>query len=127
MISYDMQCQCGHVFESWFKDSGECDRLIKTGLLECPNCGGNQITKALMTPGIPKKGATQEVAHEQALRDWFQENYENVGENFAEEAKAMHYGEADERGIYGTVTPEESEELRDEGVDFVEIHTKKVN
>lgn len=127
MIVFDLRCNKGHVFEAWFPDSRTFDRQAKKGQVVCPVCGDTQVEKALMAPNIStgrKKDAEQEKAQAakviQALsevRRQVEENCDYVGPQFAEEARKIHYGETEERGIYGEATKEESKELADEGIE----------
>jgi len=149
MILYQLQCADGHQFEAWFRDSATYDTQAKAGDIECPMCGGHKISKALMTPNVPRKGAdtraaarveavqdaqqtrlskaaearATEVARQilravEKIRDHVETNYDYVGDKFADEARAIRYGDSEERGIYGEATEEESEELAEEGIEF---------
>lgn len=146
MILYDLTCAKDHTFESWFKNSGAADRLIKAGTIACPACGSTKVHKAPMAPRIAKSGdesATQkalvaqrpdpELAEamakaEQAMaeaRAVIEKNFENVGERFPEEARRIHYGEAPGRAIYGDATRAETEALREEGIEVHAIPWKR--
>ncbi len=127
MIVFDLRCDQEHVFEAWFPDSKTFERQAKKGQVTCPVCGDTKVEKALMAPNIStgrKKDAEKEKAQAakvmQALsevRRQVEENCDYVGPQFAEEARKIHYGETDERGIYGEATKEESKELADEGIE----------
>lgn len=127
MIVFDLRCDQAHVFEAWFPDSKTFERQAKKGQVTCPVCGDTKVEKALMAPNIStgrKKDAEKEKAQAakvmQALsevRRQVEENCDYVGPQFAEEARKIHYGETDERGIYGEATKEESKELADEGIE----------
>lgn len=127
MIVFDLRCGKEHVFEAWFPDSKTFERQAKKGQVTCPVCGDTRVEKALMAPNIStgrKKDAEKEKAQAakvmQALsevRRQVEENCDYVGPQFAEEARKIHYGETDERGIYGEATKEESKELADEGIE----------
>ncbi len=135
MISYDLKCSKGHVFEAWFPDSGAYEILCRGGKAACPVCGDAKVEKALMTPNVARGGASagenalkdeKEVTAEAMktlvkLREQVEENCDHVGDNFAEEARKIHYGEADTRNIYGEATGDEAKELKEEGVEFGEI------
>jgi hypothetical protein len=134
MIVYDLKCAQGHGFEAWFRDSAACDRQLAAGEVACPACGSAEVAKAPMAPNLARrKGrapAAPEPAADQAatrqagelrkglreLRRQVEANCDYVGERFPEEARRIHYGECDPRGIYGESTPEEAEALEDEGV-----------
>ncbi|MFQ5533911.1 MAG: DUF1178 family protein [Sphingomonadales bacterium] len=132
MIVYDLKCVCGHEFEAWFKDSAGFEQQRDNGAVVCPLCGNQGISKALMTPNlsmrrsdrdtVAKSGALGEMYRTlEKLRSRIENTCDYVGDKFAEEARKIHYGEVGERGIYGEATKEESDELRDEGVDFVQL------
>ncbi len=132
MIVYDLKCQCGHAFEAWFKDSESFDRQAAAGEVSCPLCGSSEVIKALMAPRISGRHgrdreevrpemdpAAGQLPVEQAisrLREHVINTCDYVGEHFADEARKIHYGEAEERGIYGEATKAEAEELKSEGV-----------
>ena len=136
MIRYDLICDKGHEFDGWFSDSAAFDKQQKRGLVECAHCGSSKIEKQLMAPGIPAKSnrkseakLTQMLAKPadpraqmmmQMMREFrahVEKNAENVGNKFADEARKIHYKEAEERGIYGNATAEEAHELLEEGID----------
>jgi hypothetical protein len=137
MIHYDLICDKGHEFDGWFSDSAAFDAQAKRGLVECTVCGTKKIEKQLMAPGIPAKSNKKAdvpqhlttgpvdpraAAMMQMMRDYRQHveaNTEFVGERFADEARKIHYNEADKRGIHGVATPAEAQELVEEGI---EIH-----
>lgn len=147
MIHYDLRCSDGHDFDGWYKDSAAFDRLAKRGLLECPHCGDTKVERALMRPAVPKKGnamvplppvpvpspapAQEAVANGpmpakmramlQKMRAEVEKHCDYVGPQFAEEARKIHRGESDKRGIYGETTPEQAEALADEGIEFSRI------
>ena len=132
MIVFDLKCVCGHGFEAWFRDSGGFESQREVGEIVCPLCGSVEISKALMAPNISLRGSARgegdkaNVAEAVAktlskLRHHVEDNCDYVGDKFAEEARKIHYGEVEPRGIYGQATKKESDELRDEGVDFTQI------
>ena len=130
MIVFDLACGNKHVFEAWFSDSQGFEEQRIAGDVVCPVCGNADVEKSLMAPAVPAKGQatakdveTAQVATEvlqtlHQMRQQVEENSDNVGEDFAEEARKIHYGEADKRNIYGKATPEEAEELADEDIEF---------
>ena len=147
MIRYALICEQGHQFESWFQDSAAYDKQAKRGLVGCPHCGSAKVEKAIMAPRlsatVKKRGkiietpeATSAPASVSApvamippqeqeiraklkeLRDHLTKNADNVGAKFPEEARKMHYGEIEHRSIYGVATPEEANELSEEGIEF---------
>ena len=142
MIVYNLKCRKDHVFEAWFRDSAAYDEQAAAGVMSCPICGSRKVEKALMAPRLSKGAAkAEEVAPaapsekavmetEQAgqmmkalaeVRRKIEENFDHVGPAFAEEARKIHYGEADPRNIYGETSDEDAEALREEGVSFGRI------
>jgi hypothetical protein len=147
MIHYDLRCEADHAFDGWFKDSGAFERQAEGALISCPVCASTQVTRALMAPGIPRKGERPRPPAEPApsqvpapavaatggvmpdavravlrqLRTEVEKNCDYVGSDFAEEARRMHHGEIAPRGIYGESSDEEAEALADEGIDIARI------
>lgn len=125
MIVYNLRCQDGHEFEGWFKDSAAFDAQSKARRVICPVCESKKVEKAIMAPalsGAKKPTATVSEAKQMrqfmtGLRKYVQENADYVGPKFAEEARKIHYGEKEERHIYGEATLKEAKDLLDEGVD----------
>ena len=123
MIRYDLRCENGDEFEAWFGSIADYDKQTGAGLLECPHCGSTQIGKAPMAPAVVtgrKKEARQERAAAMALaskvRAHIRANFDHVAEKFADEARKMHAGETEERAIWGEATPEQAEQLAEEGI-----------
>tara|TARA_R110002020_G_scaffold152123_8_gene329719 strand:- start:1479 stop:1943 length:465 start_codon:yes stop_codon:yes gene_type:complete len=132
MIRYDLICENEHVFEAWFSNSSDYDRQEKDGLLCCAVCATSQVKKAIMAPNVStsrKKEQRRETEQKalsvmsaeakkmaEAVKAEIRKNCENVGDKFADEARAMHYGEKESRGIYGKASPREASELAEEGV-----------
>ncbi len=127
MILYNLKCPKDHVFEAWFRDSGVYEIQVEAGEVRCPVCGSKKVGKAPMAPRVAKTGGESDDQGEAAkaskmrqalreLRRHVEETCDYVGPTFAEEARKIHYGEIEERNIYGETTPEESRALDDEGV-----------
>jgi hypothetical protein len=155
MILYDLKCSQGHQFEAWFKDSNTYDTQAKRNIIECPLCSDTSIEKAIMSPRVSsstrKKGLefeqsqkkvsrnkgfnvdpskTSEVARKiqdaaNQIQEYIEKNCEDVGINFADEARAIHYGETEERGIYGVATTSEIKDLTEEDIPISRIPWKK--
>ena len=139
MIVIDVKCRKGHVFEGWFKDNASFDEQIEAGALACPECGDTDTSRALMAPNLNgmRKGKDDDAPNaamspqDHTIREYVEalyklkkhveENSDDVGEKFPEEARKIHYGEEEPRSIHGEATPEEAEELFEEGVDFQRI------
>jgi hypothetical protein len=139
----NLQCAHGHGFEGWFASEDEFQGQLAGGLVECPLCGTREVAKLPSAPRLnlgarPEKNAPaperQEVA---SLPDaslqaaWLKmvrqvmAETEDVGERFAEEARRIHYGEIEERGIRGQASREETEALLDEGIGVLPLPIPK--
>lgn len=133
MIRFSLHCDHAHEFEGWFRSNDDFDTQKKRGFVECPNCGSSKVEKALMAPAVSTSrkqdkialamGEAQKraMAELKALSAKMRENAENVGDKFAEEARKIHFGETEARGIYGEATPDEARGLLDDGVEFMPI------
>jgi hypothetical protein len=135
----NLQCVHGHGFEGWFASEDDFRGQQERGLLECPMCGDKAVSKLPSAPRLNLGAARpaeakQDVAAtpDQALQAaWLKmvrqvmANTEDVGERFAEEARRMHYGEADERGIRGQASPEETMALLEEGISVLPLPLPK--
>ena len=133
MIRFALSCNQEHDFEAWFRNNDDFDRQKKRGLVECPACGSHKVEKALMAPAVSTGRRQDRIAlamsaeHRQALAQMkalsekIRENAENVGPKFAEEARKIHFGETEARGIYGEATQEEARSLAEDGVGFMPI------
>jgi hypothetical protein len=128
MIRFSLRCKADHEFEGWFRNGDTFEAQQQVGEIACPECGDTAVEKALMAPAISRgKGAAPQLTPAQmktmlfALRHQVEKNCDYVGERFAEEARRIHYGEADPHGIYGEASEDESRELADEGIEFGRI------
>ena len=128
MIRFSLRCKSDHQFEGWFRSGDSFEAQQQAGEIACPECGDTAVEKALMAPAISRgKGAAPQLTPVQmktmllALRHQVETNCDYVGERFAEEARRIHYGEADPHGIYGEASEDESRELADEGLEFGRI------
>jgi hypothetical protein len=132
MIRYTLRCDKDHEFEAWFRSSADYDRSAKAGENVCPSCGSAAVEKALMAPAVGRSGKSEkmtlaaapdprQVAMRAALKELRQrvtENADYVGDRFAEEARKIHYEEAEPRGIYGEANGEEAKALAEEEIEF---------
>lgn len=129
MIRYTLSCESGHGFEAWFSGSADFDRQTERGLVSCPVCGSTVVSKALMAPSVStarKQEARRTLALEAVQKEAMAKlkaavaeiraNSEDVGERFPEEARRIHYGEAETRGIIGQASADEVRELLEEGI-----------
>ena len=130
MIVYNLRCKNGHEFEGWFKDGATFDGQAAERKLTCPVCETHGVEKALMAPavaGTKKREVSSAAELKQmrqfmtGLRKYVQEHAEYVGPRFPEEARKIHYGETEERHIYGEATIKEARELAEEGVDVAPL------
>ena len=126
MIAYALRCHKGHEFDGWFRDSAAFDDQCRGGHLSCPSCNSVRIEKAIMAPAVSGTKKRAEAAAQirqfaTGLRKYVQENADYVGPNFAEEARKIHYGETQERHIYGEASAEEARELIEEGLDVAPL------
>ena len=128
MIRYTLNCNNGHQFDSWFSDSASFEKLREKGHLECAVCSSKKVEKSLMAPVVtPKKKETllsKQSALEKeikALKQKIKATATDVGENFSAEARAMHYGEKEEKPIVGKTTVDEAKELAEEGIPFTPL------
>ena len=133
MIKYNIKCHKGHEFESWFSNSNEFDNLKKKKLLECIFCSSKDISKSIMSPmissikenNIENKVLNKSLKEEKnkllQLREYVENNFEFVGENFSSKVREVYYDKKSKKTIYGTTTSEERKELEEEGIDLLSI------
>jgi hypothetical protein len=123
MIRYALACDSGHTFEAWFGDSSDFDDQSARGLLSCPLCDSPEVRKQIMAPAVASKRAPAE-SHSRSMmmevmgrvRAHVEENFDYVGDGFAAEARRIHDGSAEARGIYGEASAKEVKALREDGV-----------
>jgi hypothetical protein len=130
VIVFSLRCPKGHEFEGWFANSEAFDSQSSQGKLVCPVCNSKKIEKAPMAPALAasvgeKKSAGEEIrkAHQYmtGLRKFVEENAEYVGPKFPEEARKIHYGETEERHIYGEASLKDAHDLIEEGVEVAPL------
>ena len=133
MIVYNLICSAGHTFEGWFRDSASFDAQATEGALVCPECGDREVCKAIMAPAVKNsitkaKGRSEIAPNPRKVRQFLagyrkfvEQNADYVGPRFPEEARKIHYGEAEERHIYGEATPGEAKELLEEGIEILPL------
>ncbi len=127
MIRYSLICDKEHQFDSWFQSADAFDKLLSASMVTCAVCGGTDVRKSVMAPRIGKAtdtnvdrplsapASTAEQAFKE-LREKVEANSEDVGTNFAAEARKIHEGETPERSIYGQAKPDEAKALIEDGV-----------
>ena len=128
MIVYNLRCDSSHEFEGWFASSASFDAQATGGKLLCPMCASRKVEKAIMAPavaGTRKEAPAEELRKMRrfmtGMRKYVEANADYVGPKFPEEARKIHYGETDPRGIYGETSKDEARALADEGVEFARI------
>ncbi len=121
MIRYALACDKGHAFESWFQNSAAYDKQVKAALITCPVCNSAKVEKTLMAMMSPPEREFRKKLKD--LRDHLTKNADYVGQKFPEEARKMHYGDIEHRSIYGEATPDQANELHEEGIEFHPLPT----
>lgn len=117
MIAYQLNCENDHGFESWFKSSEDFDKLNDRALINCPDCGSSNIRKRMMAPNVtPARRAGKNPNNLLAAMRKELKSAKNVGWQFANEARAIHYGDKEPVRIYGKSEPEDIKSLLDEGI-----------
>jgi len=142
MVAYDLVCKKKHQFEGWFPSFEGYQEQAEKKLISCPTCGTTKVERvahacAVLSsrgekeekkPPVRKERAAQvaltpEQARELLIRlnHYVRENFEDVGPRFAEEARAIFDGRSEKKAIHGTSTPQEREELDEEGIPYVAL------
>lgn len=132
MIHFQLRCGNDHAFEAWFRDNATYEEQLAHEEVVCPICGDVRIVKAPMAPAVLRGGdarkrqqlhdlLTERHRQMMELRQHVERNFDYVGEAFADEARAIHYGEAEERNIYGESSAEEAVELMEEGIPVTRV------
>ena len=141
MILFDLQCEKNHKFECWFASSENYEKQLKNKMIICPYCNSTEIKKSLMAPNINTKNTSKnnKKSNKQYLaknnlekqikkfKKYIEKNTDNVGKNFAKEARKIYYGEPKSRPIRGESTEKETRELAEEGIPFSKLpwHSKE--
>ncbi len=138
MIRYALACEHGHAFEGWFGSSADYEEQAGRGLVECPVCASKSVAKQITAPavaGTKRRGADLTSGPPPQVREMMREaigevrrhvetNFDYVGDTFAREARAIHEGSAEDRGIYGEATPAEVKALKADGVTVAALPPK---
>ena len=137
MIIYDLKCEKGHTFEGWFKDQQTWTLQNSQKLVSCPVCNSSNIEMIPSSITIMGKNSRaagklqgKEISEAKALRilhQYIDNNFEDVGNKFAEIALKIHYGDEEKRNIKGTSTPQEEGNLKEEGVQFIKVPLLKMD
>ena len=127
MIKYKLICECSETFESWFSSSKEYEYLKKKKFINCIYCNSAMIKKSIMSPNITTKSSKKNKNNKLEknlkkklidFRTYIEKNCKDVGDNFPQEARSIHYDKKTSKGIYGKATAEETAELHDEGIEI---------
>lgn len=134
MIRFSLRCDQDHEFDGWFRNNEDFDAQKERHLVACPACGSVNVEKALMAPAVSTSGnegrqvalamseeQKKAVAQLKELSKKVREGADYVGPKFAEEARKIHFGETQARGIYGEATKEEAKGLAEDGVSFMPL------
>lgn len=133
MIQFSLTCSEDHAFDGWFRSNEDFEAQVAKKLVSCPVCGTSKVEKALMAPAVSTSRKREKISlalnnqQRQAMKqlremtEKVKENADYVGDQFASEARKIHFGEVDARGIYGEATKEEAKGLIDDGVSFVPL------
>ncbi len=135
MIRYALVCEQAHEWEAWFGSSADYYEQAGRGLVECPLCATKRVSKQIMAPAVAgtKRSKPSDVPPQMhammmeaatKVRRHVEENFDYVGDAFASEARAIHEGRSEERGVYGEATPEEVKALVEDGVPVAPLPPK---
>jgi hypothetical protein len=134
VVRYSLQCENDHAFEGWFASSTDFDKQFAAGYVACPHCGSQSVGKMLMAPNVTtgrQKDGVRQMVMDNTRREMIEKikevvaeirsNSEDVGEKFPEEARKIHYGETEARGIIGQASQEEAMALVEEGIQIAAL------
>lgn len=134
MIHYSLHCDNAHEFDGWFASSADFDKQLGAGYVACPQCGSQSVSKLLMAPNLTtgrQKDGIKAVVMDNTRREMIEKikevvgeirkNSEDVGEKFPEEARKIHYGETEARGIIGKASQDDAAALIDEGIEIAAL------
>ncbi len=133
MIRFGLVCRQGHEFEGWFRSGESFESQAQSGDLFCPTCGDSSVQKAVMAPAVARSRAevlppdprrlamAQMMQMARKVQEHVEKNFDNVGERFPEEARKIHYGDAEHRDIYGKASNNEAQALREEGISISQL------
>jgi hypothetical protein len=135
MIKYALACEHEHLFEGWFGSSVDYDDQSARSLVDCPVCGSKTVRKQIMAPavaGTRKRELTVPDPRMRAMmmeavgkmRRHVEDNFDYVGDTFAKEARAIHDGKSEDRGIYGEASPKEVKALVEDGIKIAPLPPK---
>ncbi len=132
MIKYNLKCKNKHEFESWFSSSNEFEKLKSKKIIECTLCGTKNVQKSIMSPSVISKEQKEKNIKSNRyikkirkdllkMRSFIEKNFKYVGDNLPQEVRNIYYDKSKNKNIYGKATLEETEELREEGIELTTI------
>ena len=132
MIKYNLKCKNKHEFESWFSSSKEFEKLKSKKIIECTFCGTKNVQKSIMSPSVISKEQKEKNIKSRRyikkikkdllkMRSFIEKNFKYVGDNLPQEVRNIYYDKSKNKNIYGKATLEETEELREEGIELTTI------
>ena len=148
MIHYSLLCENRHAFDAWFKSAAAFDEQVEMGIVTCPICSTHKVQKSIMAPAVARSGEEKSRADKPApvaaggekmsfsaghpqqaqlraalkqLREKVTAEADYVGDQFATEARKIHFHETEPRGIYGEATKDEVTDLVEDGIDFMPL------
>jgi len=141
LIKYDLKCDNDHLFEGWFPSSSDFEKQEKEGLISCPTCSSQNVTRALMAPAIKRSTTEKNITSKKkndlkeielktqirTLNKLIEKNTTDVGKNFAQEARMIYKGDKKDKAIRGSATSKEEKELKKEGIPFIKVPWIKDN
>lgn len=136
MIVFDLECSEGHIFEGWFNSIESFEEQKRKRLVSCPYCNDMSIRRVLSPVTMKSSSSSEERRHPNTIDysrlakeivEYLNNNFEDVGPDFAKEALKMHYSVSEKRNIRGSATAEEEKTLRDEGIEFFKIPGPKTD
>ena len=132
MIKYNLKCKNKHEFESWFSSSKEFEKLKSKKIIECTLCGTKNVQKSIMSPSVISKEQKEKNIKSTRyikkikkdllkMRSFIEKNFKYVGDNLPQEVRNIYYDKSKNKNIYGKATLEDTEELREEGIELTTI------
>ncbi|MDY7035822.1 MAG: DUF1178 family protein [Thermodesulfobacteriota bacterium] len=130
MITFDLECSKGHLFEGWFNNIKSFEDQNSEKLVSCPFCNDTNIRKVISPVAMRSSSRSEDNIDEtifdynslaKEIVNFIDKNFDDVGPDFTKEALKMHYGVIEKRNIKGSATADEEKSLKDEGIDFVKV------
>lgn len=124
MIHYFLRCDQGCEFDAWFGSIADCETQLATGQVQCPTCGSTGVEKAPMAPAIVGKAPSPRavaMAMAAQMKNHIRDNFDYVGDRFADEARKIHDGETPDRPIWGEATADDARSMMEDGLDVAPL------